>query len=189
MLFAIQIFTFNIIRKCNFRLCECHQAIHYISRCCNDLLTNIASSAREWMAAWGCNSEGSDSSPGEAFMPTPGGSAHRADRMAGARALVARARHLCRPPGKARTMLTGWQVQHAKKKPVTAYELFLKYGGEGGIDSLRSPYGQPARRLAVCPTGDASCRTPVGASHPPWWGATCEKKARTCVRALLKIWR
>ncbi len=26
-----------------------------------------------------------------------------------------------------------------KKKPVLAYELFLKYGGEGGIDSLRSP--------------------------------------------------
>ncbi len=109
--------------------------------------------------------------------------------------------------------------------------------------------GQPARRLAVCPTGVASCRTPVGGSHPPpvgatcekkkpvlqalilnmavrggltrfarpcgaarsrarglsnWLrqlsnpgrgfssppaGATCEKKARTCVRALLKIWR
>ncbi len=30
-------------------------------------------------------------------------------------------------------------VPHAKKKPVHAYELFLKYGGEGGIDSLRSP--------------------------------------------------
>ncbi len=27
--------------------------------------------------------------------------------------------------------------------------------------------GQPARRLAVCPTGCASCRTPVGGSHPP----------------------
>ena len=34
-------------------------------------------------------------------------------------------------------------VPHAKKKPVLAYELFLKYGGEGGIDSLRSPCGQP----------------------------------------------
>ena len=30
-------------------------------------------------------------------------------------------------------------VQHAKKKPVLAHELFLKDGGEGGIDSLRSP--------------------------------------------------
>ncbi|MER1979332.1 hypothetical protein KHU12_25745, partial [Pseudocitrobacter faecalis] len=34
-------------------------------------------------------------------------------------------------------------VQHTKKKPVLSYELFLKYGGEAGIDSLRSPFGQP----------------------------------------------
>ncbi len=27
--------------------------------------------------------------------------------------------------------------------------------------------GQPARRLAVCPAGCASCRPPIGASHPP----------------------
>ncbi|CAD5354416.1 protein of unknown function [Enterobacter cancerogenus] len=36
-------------------------------------------------------------------------------------------------------------MQHAKKKPVLSYELFLKYGGEGGIDSLRSPFGQSVR--------------------------------------------
>ena len=30
-------------------------------------------------------------------------------------------------------------VPYAKKKPVLAHELFLKDGGEGGIDSLRSP--------------------------------------------------
>ena len=36
-------------------------------------------------------------------------------------------------------------VRHTKKKPVLAYELFLKYGGEAGIDSLRSPCGQPVR--------------------------------------------
>ncbi len=35
-------------------------------------------------------------------------------------------------------------VQYTKKKPVLSYELFFKYGGEGGIDSLRSPCGQPA---------------------------------------------
>ncbi|KMF37645.1 hypothetical protein SM25_00627 [Klebsiella pneumoniae] len=29
--------------------------------------------------------------------------------------------------------------EYKRKKPVLAYELFLKYGGEGGIDSLRSP--------------------------------------------------
>ena len=34
-------------------------------------------------------------------------------------------------------------MQHAKKKPVLSYELFLEYGGEAGIDSLRSPCGQP----------------------------------------------
>ncbi len=59
-------------------------------------------------------------------------------------------------------------VQHAKKKPVLSYELFLKYGGEGGIDSLCSPLrGSPFAALPVCPTGCASSRTPVGASHPP----------------------
>ncbi len=36
-------------------------------------------------------------------------------------------------------------VQHAKKKPAFSCELFFKYGGEGGIDSLRSPYGQSVR--------------------------------------------
>ncbi|OUH72872.1 hypothetical protein AZ033_001149, partial [Klebsiella pneumoniae] len=43
--------------------------------------------------------------------------------------------------------LSNWRCQLSnpggchmrKKKPVLAYELFLKYGGEGGIDSLRSP--------------------------------------------------
>ncbi|EAO9145632.1 hypothetical protein E9961_07675 [Salmonella enterica] len=44
---------------------------------------------------------------------------------------------------------------YVKKKPVLSYELFLEYGGEGGIDSLCSP-------LRVI----------------------CEKKARTFVRAL-----
>ena len=30
-----------------------------------------------------------------------------------------------------------------EKKTVLSYELFFEYGGEGGIDSLRSPCGQP----------------------------------------------
>ncbi len=30
-----------------------------------------------------------------------------------------------------------------KKKLALSYELFFEYGGEGGIDSLRSPCGQP----------------------------------------------
>ena len=40
-----------------------------------------------------------------------------------------------------------------KKKPVPAYELFLKYGGEGGIDSLRSPLLGPS--LGLAPAGPA----------------------------------
>ena len=44
-------------------------------------------------------------------------------------------------------------VQYAKKKPVLAYELFLKYGGEGGIDSLRSPLLGPS--LGLAPAGPA----------------------------------
>ena len=36
-------------------------------------------------------------------------------------------------------------VQHAKKKPAFSCELFFKDGGEGGIDSLRSPCGQTVR--------------------------------------------
>ncbi len=47
----------------------------------------------------------------------------------------------------------------------------FKQNGDGNLD-------------VYCPTGCASCRTPVGASHPPW-SAICEKKARTFVRALL----
>ena len=49
------------------------------------------------------------------------------------------------------------RVPHAKKKPVLAYELFLKYGGEGGIDSLRSPCGQPAH----CVHGLSNWLSPV----------------------------
>ena len=80
----------------------------------------------------------------------------------------------------------GTGVQHAKKKPVLAYELFLKYGGEGGIDSLCSPLrGSPLTAFAVYPTGCASCRTPVGDSHPPRRRAICEKKARIFMQALL----
>ena len=32
-------------------------------------------------------------------------------------------------------------MQHAKKKPVLAYELFFKYGGEGGLTRFARPFG------------------------------------------------
>jgi len=77
-------------------------------------------------------------------------------------------------------------VLHAKKKPAFSCELFFKYGGEGGIDSLRSPCGQPVRcalRLSnwLSPVVEPS----VEGSHPSRWRATCEKKARIFMRALL----
>ncbi|EFD0977914.1 hypothetical protein FGU45_21470 [Escherichia coli] len=76
-------------------------------------------------------------------------------------------------------------VQYTKKKPVLSYELFFKYGGEGGIDSLRSPCGQPAH----CVHGLSNWLSPVvdprsGILIPPVC-AIYEKKARTFVRALL----
>ena len=55
-----------------------------------------------------------------------------------------------------------------EKSPYFRTSSYLEYGGEGGIDSLRSPLrGSPLTAFAVCPTGCASCRTPVGGSHPP----------------------
>ncbi len=80
-------------------------------------------------------------------------------------------------------------VPHAKKKPVLAYELFLKYGGEGGIDSLRSPLrGSPLAGSRSVQLAAPVVEPRSGVLIPPV-GTTCEKKARTCVRALLKIWR
>ena len=60
-------------------------------------------------------------------------------------------------------------VENIKEKsPYFRTGSHLEYGGEGGIDSLRSPLrGSPLTACAVCPTGCASCRTPVGGSYPP----------------------
>ncbi|WP_220132134.1 TraI domain-containing protein [Citrobacter freundii] len=105
-------------------------------------------------------------------------------------------------------------VQYAKKKPVLAYELFLKYGGEGGLTRFARPYGAARSRcsrsvqlaapllgpsLGLAPTGPAHALFKIApgnfVSNPgrglssPRRRAICEKKARTCVRALLKIWR
>ena len=106
-------------------------------------------------------------------------------------------------------------AQQAKKKPVLAYELFLKHGGEGGIDSLRSPLLGPSLGLAPAGPAQALCKIAPGnfvgadssqARHlsnwlspvveprsglliPPGGVLYAKKKARTCVRALLKIWR
>ncbi len=54
-----------------------------------------------------------------------------------------------------------------RKKLALSYELFFEYGGEGGLTRFARPAGSPLTVFVVCPTGCASCRTPVGASHPP----------------------
>ncbi len=76
-----------------------------------------------------------------------------------------------------------------KKKPVLAYELFLKYGGEGGIDSLRSPLRAARSQARGLSNWRCQLSNPGRGSHPPRWVPHAKKKARTCVRALLKIWR
>ncbi len=57
---------------------------------------------------------------------------------------------------------------HMRKKARTCVQaLISNMAVRGGLTRFARPCGQPARRLAVCPTGCASCRTPVGGSHPP----------------------
>ncbi len=75
-----------------------------------------------------------------------------------------------------------WGI-HISKKPVLSYELFLEYGG--GIDSLRSPFGQPVR----CAPGLSNWLRQL--SNPGRWfssplglGDTYKQKARTSVQAL-----
>ena len=80
-------------------------------------------------------------------------------------------------------------VQHAKKKPAFSCELFLKYGGEGGIDSLCSPYGQPVRYALSLSSWLRQLSNPGRGFSSPRRRATCKKKARIFMRALLKIWR
>ncbi len=74
-----------------------------------------------------------------------------------------------------------------EKKPVLAYELFLKYGGEGGLTRFARPCGgSPLTACAVCPTGCASCRTPVGGSHPPGGCRMRKKKPVLAYELFLK---
>ncbi|WP_409033670.1 hypothetical protein, partial [Klebsiella pneumoniae] len=66
-------------------------------------------------------------------------------------------------PGEALLPTPGMSaVPHAKKKPVLAYELFLKYGGEGGIDSLPggTARGRTTWRVGSGSPGEALLPTP-----------------------------
>ncbi len=62
-----------------------------------------------------------------------------------------------------------------EKKPALSYELFFKYGGEGGIDSLRSPCGQPTHCVRGLSNWLRQLSNPGRGFSPPW-SALCEKK-------------
>ena len=68
-----------------------------------------------------------------------------------------------------------------EKSPHLRTGSFHKYGGEGGMDSLRSPFGRHGLR-PFRPPGCASGRTPSGLLIPR--SGAAKKRARTCVRAL-----
>jgi hypothetical protein len=72
-----------------------------------------------------------------------------------------------------------------KKSPYFRTSSHLEYGGEGGIDSLRSPCGQPARFAPSLSNWLRQLSNPGRRFLSPRRRAICEKKARTFVRALI----
>ena len=112
---------------------------------------------------------------------------------------------LCRTPPDCAT---------CEKKPVLAYELFLKYGGEAGLTRFARPFGAACSlrsqsvplaapllgpSLGLASTGLAYALFKIAPGNfvsnpgpgfsPRQTVQHAKKKARTCVRALLKIWR
>ncbi len=65
------------------------------------------------------------------------------------------------------------------KKPAFSCGLFSKYGGEGGIDSLRSPCGQLPRRLVSCPDAQAHLSNPGRGFSSPL-NSDAKKPAFSC---------
>ncbi len=59
-------------------------------------------------------------------------------------------------------------VQDAKKSPYFRTSSFSNMAVRGGLTRCARPAGSPLTAFVVCPTGCASCRTPVGGSHPPF---------------------
>jgi len=87
---------------------------------------------------------------------------------------------------QSRVLIPPFRENINEKSPYFRTSSYLKYGGEGGIDSLRSPCGQPTH----CVHGLSNWLSPVvepsvEGSHPSRRRATCEKKARIFMRALL----
>gem|GEM_PF-1183599 len=72
-----------------------------------------------------------------------------------------------------------------EKSPYFRTSSHLEYGGEGGIDSLRSPCGQPVRCALSLSNWLRQLSNPGRGFSSPHRRATCEKKARIFMRALL----
>ncbi len=79
------------------------------------------------------------------------------------------------------------RVALCKKEPVLSYALFFEDGGEGGLTRFARPAGSPLTVFVVCPTGCASCRPPVGCSHPPAGWLYVKKSPYFRTRSFLKM--
>ena len=67
------------------------------------------------------------------------------------------------------------RMLNAKKSLNVSSGFLFKYGGEGGIDSLRSPCGRHDRKRSCRPGGKPPVEPRRGFSSAPH-GATCKKK-------------
>ncbi len=107
-------------------------------------------------------------------MAVRGGLTRFARPFGAARSLRTRSVQLAAPVVEPRSVVLiplGLGDTYKQKARTSVQTLSLNMAVRGGIDSLCSPLrGSPFAAHPVCPTGCASCRTPVGGSHPPWFG-------------------
>ncbi len=110
-------------------------------------------------------------------MAVRGGLTRFARPFGAARSLRARSVQLAAPVVEPRSGVlippVGWL--YVKKSPYIRTSSFLNMAVRGGLTRCARPSGSPFAARPVCPTGCASCRTPVGCSHPPCRVALCEK--------------
>ena len=71
---------------------------------------------------------------------------------------------------------TSGKCNMRKKSPYLRTSSLLNMAVRGGLTRVARPVGSLLAALSVCPTGCASCRTPVGASHPPGRAQYAKKK-------------
>ncbi len=62
-----------------------------------------------------------------------------------------------------------WWCNMQKKSPHFHASSSLNMAVRGGLTRFARPAGSLFATLSVCPAGCASCRPPVGDSHPTWW--------------------